>query len=118
MAHFAKVLNGIVDQVIVADQEWIDALDGTWIQTSYNTRGGIHYGQDGQPDDGVALRVNYAGIGYTYDSVRDAFYSPKPFDSWSFNEEACTWHPPTPYPDDGIYTWDEETISWVEVIED
>ena len=118
MAHFAQVENGIVTQVIVAEQDVIDSgLFGTgWVQTSYNTRGGVHYGQDGQPDGGVALRKNYAGIGYIYDSVRDAFIPPQPYPSWTLNEDTCNWVPPTPYPTDGnIYSWDEDTQSWVEI---
>ena len=82
MGHFAKVNNGVVEQVIVAEPEFfdtfVDSSPGQWIQTSYNTRGGVHYGQDGQPDGGVALRKNYAGIGFSYDAQRDAFIPPKP----------------------------------------
>ena len=83
MSHFAHVQNGIVDQVIVAEQDFIDSgavgPANEWVQTSYNTHGNIHYGQDGQPDGGVALRGNYAGIGYTYDAQNDVFYAPQPF---------------------------------------
>jgi len=117
MSHFAKVENNVVTQVIVAEQDVINSgLFGdpaTWIQTSYNTRGGVHYGQDGQPDGGLALRKNYAGIGYTYDAVRDAFIPPKPFNSWVLNETSCLWEPPVAMPTDGqIYTWNEDTQSW------
>lgn len=117
MAHFAQIENGLVTQVIVANQEDIDSgLFGdpaTWVQTSYNTRGGIHYGQDGQPDGGIALRKNYAYIGGTYDAEKDAFISPKPFSSWTLNEETCLWESPIPYPADGKwYTWDELSGSW------
>lgn len=118
MAHFAKVENGIVTQVIVAEQDVIDSgiFGHGWVQTSYNTRNGVHYGQDGQPDGGIALRKNYAGIGYSYDSVRDAFIPPQPFPSWTLDEDTCNWNPPTPYPTDGkIYVWDEATTSWTEV---
>jgi hypothetical protein len=122
MAHFAKVENGMVTQVIVAEQDFIDSGavgdPASWIQTSYNTRGGVHYGQDGNPDGGVALRKNYAGIGYTYDAQRDAFIPPKPFDSWVLNESTCNWDAPTAMPTDGQrYTWDEATTSWVLVPE-
>jgi hypothetical protein len=118
MSHFAKVTNGIVMQVIVADQNFIDTFDdprpGEWIQTSYNTRGNIHYGPDGQPDNGTALRGNYAGIGYTYDRENDVFYPQKPYNSWILNTATWTWEPPTPYPtDDKPYYWDENTTSWV-----
>ena len=111
MAHFAQVQNGIVTQVIVAEQDVIDSgLFGTgWIQTSYNTHGGQH--PEGRP-----LRKNYAGIGYTYDSQRDAFISPKPFASWLLNESTCQWDAPIPMPIDGkMYKWDETTTSWVEM---
>lgn len=122
MAHFAKVESGIVTQVIVAEQDFINTGavgdPSSWVQTSYNTRGGVHYGQDGQPDDGVALRKNYAGIGYTYDAVRDAFYAPKPYTSWVLNETTCYWEAPTAMPTDGKrYTWNEETTSWDEVVD-
>jgi hypothetical protein len=118
MAHFAKVENGIVTQVIVAEQDFINSGavgdPALWIQTSYNTRGGVHYGQDGEPDGGVALRKNYAGIGYSYDPVLDAFIPPKPFDSWVINETTGLWNAPVPRPDDGqIYMWNEDTANWV-----
>lgn len=111
MSHFAKVENGIVTQVIVAEQDVIDSgLFGTgWVQTSYNTHGGQH--PEGRP-----LRKNYAGIGYTYDAGRDAFIPPQPFPSWGLNETTCLWDAPTPYPTDGKpYRWDELTTSWIEV---
>ena len=113
MAHFAKVVDGIVTQVIVAEQEFfntfIDTSPGEWIQTSYNTYGGQH--PENRP-----LRKNYAGIGYTYDRERDAFIPPKPFASWLLDEETCLWNAPTPMPvDDKQYIWNEETLSWVEV---
>lgn len=110
MAHFAQIENGIVTQVIVAEQDVIDSgLFGTgWIQTSYNTYGGQH--PEGRP-----LRKNYAGIGYTYDSSRDAFIPPKPYPSWVLDETTCLWDAPTPMPTDGkFYRWNEETLSWVE----
>ena len=122
MAHFAQIdENNIVTQVLVIEQDVIDTgLFGDpklFIQTSYNTRGGVHYGQDGQPDGGVALRKNYAGIGYTYDKVRDAFIPPKPYNSWVLNEDTCNYQSPTPMPDDGkMYFWDEDTTSWKEMV--
>ena len=121
MGHFAKVVDGKVTQVIVAEQEFfntfVDSSPGTWIQTSYNTRGGVHYGQDGQPDGGIALRGNYAGIGYTYDHTNDVFYAPQPFPSWTISAPTWTWAAPTPYPtDDKQYTWNEATTAWVEVV--
>ena len=112
MSHFAKVEDGIVTQVIVAEQDVIDSgLFGTgWVQTSYNTHGGQH--PEGRP-----LRKNYAGIGYTYDADLDAFIPPKPFDSWVLNEDTCLWDAPTPMPQDGkFYSWDEATTSWVEQV--
>jgi hypothetical protein len=112
MAHFAKVENGIVTQVIVAEQDFIDQFmspTDVWVQTSYNTHGGEH--PEGRP-----LRKNYAGIGYIYDASKDAFYEPQPFPSWALNETTCLWEPPIPYPADGkLYTWDENTVSWAEV---
>jgi hypothetical protein len=110
MAHFAKVENGVVTQVIVAEQDVIDSgiFGHGRVQTSYNTHGGQH--SEGRP-----LRKNYAGIGYTYDIERDAFIPAKPFPSWLLNEETCLWESPVPYPTDGkIYNWDEATTSWVE----
>ena len=119
MSHFAKVVNGLVTQVIVAEQEFfetfIDSSPGEWIQTSCNTSGGIHYDPVTRlADGGVALRKNFAGLGYTYDRQRDAFISPKPFASWILNEETCQWQPPIAYPtDNNIYVWDEVTLQWV-----
>ena len=114
MAHFAKVNNGIVQQVIVAEPEFfntfIDSSPGTWIQTSYNTKGGVHL------DGGTPLRKNYAGIGFIYDQVRDAFYEPQPYPSWTLNESTCQWEAPSTYPDDGkMYTWNETTKAWDEI---
>jgi hypothetical protein len=112
MAHFAQIdENNTVIQVIVVEQDVIDTgLFGdpaTWIQTSYNTHGGVH-SQGGTP-----LRKNYAGIGYTYDATRDAFIPPKPYASWVLNEDTCLWTAPTPMPEDeNHYTWNEETTSW------
>lgn len=113
MSHFAKVVDGKVTQVIVAEPEFfdtfVDSSPGTWIQTSYNTHGNQH--PEGRP-----LRGNYAGIGFTYDAQNDVFIAPKPFNSWVINEETWTWEAPTPMPDDGkLYNWDEETTSWKEV---
>ena len=118
MSYFAQIENGIVTQVIAAEQDVIDSgLFGTgWLQTSYNTRGGVHYGQDGKPDGGIALRGNYAGIGYTYDSVNDVFYAPQPFSSWILNTTTWLWDAPVPMPNNGkYYRWDEATLSWVEM---
>jgi len=121
MAHYAKVADGIVEQVIVAEADFfdtfVDSSPGEWIQTSYNTHGGIHYSPEtGEPDDGTPLRKNYAGVGFTYDKTRDAFYAPQPYPSWVLNEDTCQWGAPVAYPDDDkMYDWDEETTSWVEV---
>ena len=113
MAHFAKVVSGIVTKVIVAEQEFfltfMDDSPGEWIQTSYNTSGGVH------TEGGTPLRKNYAGVGMIYDSVRDAFYAPQPYLSWTLNEDSCLWEPPVAYPDadsDERYEWNEETTSW------
>jgi len=126
MSHFAKVENGIVTQMLVIEQADIDTGHwgdpSLWKQTSYNTRGGVHYGQDGQPDGGVALRANYASVGFIYDSVNDVFYPPRPTDykglaceSWTISAPTWMWEPPTPKPDDDIkrnYAWDETTKTW------
>jgi hypothetical protein len=126
MAHFAKVNNQIVEQVIVAEPEFfntfVDTSPGQWIQTSYNTRGGVHYkpnSNEPSEDQTKALRKNYAGIGYTYDAQRDAFIPPKPYASWVLNEDTCLWESPVPYPNDGeLYTWNEETQEWVVIEEE
>lgn len=112
MAHFAKVKNGIVQRVIVAEQEYINNKDdhepGQWIQTSYNTRGGVHLLGD------TPLRYNYAGVGFHYDAAADAFYPPQPFPSWTLNTTTYLWEAPVDYPDDGeYYIWDEDTQTWV-----
>lgn len=123
MGHFAKVLDGKVTQVIVAEPEFfetfVDSSPGQWIQTSYNTRGGVHYKPDSNEpsdDQSKALRGNYAGIGYTYDAQNDVFYAPQPYPSWVLNQTTWLWEAPIPCPQDGkIYRWDEATTSWVEV---
>jgi hypothetical protein len=113
MSHFAKVIDGKVTQVIVAEKEFfdtfVDTSPGAWIQTSYNTQGNQH--PEGRP-----LRGNYAGIGFTYDATNDVFYAPKPFNSWILNESTWLWDAPVAMPNDGkVYTWDEETTNWKEV---
>lgn len=119
MSHYAKVLNGKVISVIAAEADFFttftDTSPGTWLQTSYNTRNGTHYAvNSNEPDSFVALRGNYAGIGYTYDASNDVFYPPKPFDSWTISAPKWTWAPPAPYPtDDQRYGWDEPTKAWV-----
>lgn len=119
MAHYAKVLNNKVLNVIVAEEEFFDSFvdnsPGEWIQTSYNTRGGVHYNEDGTPSGKPALRKNFAGKGYTYNRELDAFIPPSPFPSWVLDEETCTWSSPVEYPTDGkMYKWNEQTISWEE----
>lgn len=115
MAHFAQINeNNIVTQVLVIEQDVIDTGafgdPSSFVQTSYNTRGGVHL------LGGTPLRKNYAGIGFIYDSERDAFYAPQPFPSWTLNEDTCIWEAPTPMPVDGkLYVWDEDTSSWTEV---
>lgn len=114
MAHYAKIQDNIVTQVIVAEQDFfntfVDTSPGEWIQTSYNTHGGVH------SLDGTPLRKNYAGIGFTYDRILDAFIPPKPYTSWILDEETCLWNAPVEYPEDGkMYKWNEETVNWIEV---
>lgn len=125
MGHYAKVVNGIVTQVIVAEPDYFDSFvdetPGDWIQTSYNTYGGKHYNPEtNEEDDGTPLRKNFAGPGYHYDKANDAFYAPQPFPSWSLNPESYLWQAPIAYPTDGqIYEWDEaahqadNTAGWV-----
>jgi len=117
MAHFAQIdQNNIVTKVIAVEQETIDTQDGTWVQTSYNTFGGKHYDPDtGLEDDKPPLRKNYAGIGYTYDSGKDAFYAPQLYPSWTLNDDTCLWEAPVTYPeDDKLYKWDEENQQWID----
>ena len=114
MSHYAKVVNGTVTQVIVANEDFfktfVDTSPGTWLQTSYNTRGNVH------TQGGTPLRGNYAGIGYVYNFVHDVFYEPQPFPSWILNNSTWLWEPPTPMPTDGkVYNWNEETKTWVAV---
>jgi len=99
MSHFAKIENGIVTEVIVAEQDFIDTLDGRWIQTSYNAN----------------IRKNYAGIGYTYDDNLNAFIPPKPFSSWILNNTTCQWEAPVSMPSDGQFIWDESKQNWIEI---
>jgi hypothetical protein len=113
MGHFAKVVDGKVTQVIVAEPEFfntfVDSSAGTWIQTSYNTKANQH--PEGRP-----LRGNYAGIGYIYDQENDVFYAPQPFPSWLLDKNTWTWKAPVEMPTDGkLYEWDEPTTSWVEI---
>ena len=103
MAHFAKLNNNTVTQVIVAEQDFINSGQVgdsfLWVQTSYNNN----------------FRKNYAGVGFTYDKTRDAFIPPKPYPSWILDEDTCNWEAPVPYPTDGLtYQWDEETLTWIE----
>ena len=129
MAHYAKVTNNIVIKVIVAEAEFfktfVDDSPGEWIQTSYNTRGGIHYQPNSDTpssDQSKALRKNYAGIGWTYDSEKDVFYAPQPYASWTLNTTSYLWEAPISYPTDGKgYLWNESlyqsdnTKGWEEV---
>jgi hypothetical protein len=125
MGHFAKIENNTVVNVIVAEQDFVDNQSGTWVQTSYNTRGGVHYVPNSDPptpsdDQSKALRANFATIGGTYDSVNDVFYAPKPFPSWILDTATWLWKAPIDplqvnvdfNPDIEIPVWDEETTSW------
>ena len=116
MAHYAKVTDGIVTKVIVAEADFfntfVDDSAGEWIQTSYNTHGGEH------TLGGTPLRKNFAGIGFTYDREKDAFIPPQPFASWTINETTCLWDAPVAYPNDGKrYIWNEDTTNWTEEAE-
>jgi hypothetical protein len=113
MAHYAHVENGIVTQVIVADQDFINSGavgdPSTWVQTSYNTYAGEHR------NGGTPLRKNYAGVGFSYDSVKDAFIAPKPFASWVLDNITCLWNAPVAKPQDNKhYVWNESTVTWTE----
>ena len=115
MAHWAKVVDGKVTQVIVAEPEFfdtfVDSTPGQWIQTSYNTYGNQH------TLGGTPLRGNYAGIGSIYDAVNDVFYAPQPFQSWILNSSTWLWEAPVPMPLDGkVYGWDEATVNWKESV--
>lgn len=121
MAHYAFLDENLtVTLVIVGKNEDEDGID--WeqfyraVRTSYNTAGGVYYDPDTQQpalDQSKAFRKNYAGIGYTYDPVRDAFLPPKPFNSWILDESSCTWQPPVPQPTDGEnYQWNEDLLTW------
>ena len=120
MSHYAKVDSGIVIKVIKANEDFfntfVDDSPGQWIRTSYNTRGGVYYEPNSNTpssDQSKALRKNFASIGGTYDSVRDAFYAPKKFNSWVLNESTCVWEAPVALPSDGKeYEWDEENGQW------
>lgn len=113
--HFAKIVDGKVSQVIVAEEDFfktfVDSSPGQWLKTSYNTIGNKHTA------GGTPLRGNYAGIGYTYDAAKDVFYAPQPFASWVLSESTFLWEAPTPMPEDGkMYEWDEPTTSWKEIV--
>lgn len=122
MGHYAKIVDNKVVQTIVAESDFfntfVDSSPGTWLATSYNTRGGIYYdpatGQK-STDQSKAIRANFAGINYNYDPIADVFYAPQPYPSWTIAAPTWLWEAPTPMPNDGkSYKWDEETLSWVE----
>ena len=115
MSHYAKVVDGKVVSVIVAEAEFfdtfVDSSPGAWIQTSYNTHGGVH------ANGGTPLRKNYAGIGYTYDKTRDAFIPPQPYASWTLDDATCLWNAPVAMPTDGKpYEWSEADQAWKELV--
>ena len=114
MSHFAKVEDGVVVNVIVADQEFVNNLEGTWIQTSYNTNGNVHANGE------TPVRKNFAGIGHIYNSTADAFHEPAPYESWNLNATTFFWEPPVEKPDRpkiGFYVWDEDATDWVLITE-
>ena len=128
MAHYAEIIDGLVVRVLIVNNSVItvngveneaigaefchNLFSGEWVQTSYNTLGGIH------SSGGTPFRKNYAGIGFTYDTVRNAFIHPKPYASWVLDEATCWWGAPVPRPATGEWQWDEATLSWVEVTYD
>ena len=125
MAHYAQVENGVITKVIVAEQDFVDGIEGVWLQTSYNTSGGVH------TLGGTPLRKNFAGVGMIYDAGRDAFYLPQPYPSWTLDESTCYWKAPVEYPppkgglvvEGGTgeetnrvqYVWDEPSTNWIVV---
>jgi hypothetical protein len=121
VSHFARVVNGIVVDLIVAESDHITngyvGDPNEWIQTSYNTRGGVHYLPDSttpSSDQSKALRKNFAGVGYVYDAELDAFYIPQPYLSWTLNTQSCEWQPPTPKPNNtDTWFWNEEELKWI-----
>jgi hypothetical protein len=124
LSHYAKVVDGKVVSVIVAEAEFfdtfVDSSPGAWVKTSYNTRGNVHYVPDSNTpsaDQSKALRGNYAGLGYTYDPVADVFYAPQPYASWVLSPLTFLWEAPVAMPADGKnYEWDEATTSWKELV--
>lgn len=133
MAHYAEIgeNNTVLRVIVIADKDTQDTfgqeqeeigvefcrtlLGGTWKKTSYNTAAGQH------TNGGTPFRKNYAGVGFTYDSTRDAFIPPKTYPSWILNEDTCQWEAPIPKPDDvdfpnRYYRWQEETLSWIEIV--
>lgn len=127
MSHYVKVRDGIVIDAIVAEEDFfttfVDTTPGQWLKTSYNTRGGVHYDENGNPDGGVALRGNYAGIGFVYDPINDVFYPPRPIDSygnvcnsWTISEPNWTWTAPIQPPNnEDAFKWNEQNQEWVKV---
>lgn len=126
MAHFAQIESTdnprlfTVKQVLVVEPDFVatGALGDPrfWIQTSYNTRGNVHYNGDGTPSSSNPLRGNFAGIGHTYDQTNDVFYAPQPYPSWTLNTDRWLWEPPVAYPTDGaVYQWSEDELAWVAI---
>lgn len=123
MKNYAKIENGTVVNIIVAGPKFIERQEGTFVESPKGLHGGVYYDrQTRRPaedqsivqNDEAYARKNSANIGYTYDSERDAFIPPKPFNSWVLNEDSCLWGAPIAYPDDGeAYVWDEPTTSWI-----
>jgi hypothetical protein len=130
MAHYAFIDETNIVVEIITGKDETELIDGLtpeqWyenfrglkcVRTSFNTRNGKHYDNDGVQDNGVAFRGNYAVIGFIYDPIKDAFYAPKFYNSWNLNENTYQWEAPVSYPTDGkSYDWNEETLTWVEVI--
>lgn len=126
MGHMAKIQNGVVvfvtasrDEDDTREMEISEQTGDTYRRTSYNTRGGVHYGPDGHPsaDQSKAYRFNFAGLGFTFDSNMGpdgAFIPPKPYPSWILNPDTALWDAPVPMPTEGgPWSWDEDTLAWV-----
>jgi hypothetical protein len=122
MGNYAKVVDGIVTKIIVADSSFFDSFvddsPGEWLQTSYNTKGGVYYKPnttEPDADQTKAFRKNFAGIGFSYNKLLDAFIPPKPFPSWVLNDDTCLWIAPVAMPVDGMVYWDESLLNWVAI---
>jgi hypothetical protein len=118
MKNYAKVVNGKVEQIVIAEESFIDSLPfrNQLVETDRYTVGGVHYDASGNPDGATALRGNFGAVGYTYDAQADVFYAPQPYPSWTLDSKTWTWLAPSPYPKDNKnYYWEETNQAWTEI---